>query len=396
MVAIRRVFPVAAIVACVVMLPCAFAQDADRLDITHGPYLQAVTDSSAVVVWFTNRNCVSRVEYAPADAPSDSDETKTAFGSHHGLIDANTTIHRVPLTGLKPGVRYEYRVVSREIVKFDPYEVTYGDTIVEGPYCVQAWNPQKEGISFCVVNDIHENVQRLDSLLNQVSLGATDLVFLNGDMIDHWTRENQPFDAFLDLCVRRFARETPMLYVRGNHETRGCLARGLLDYFPTSNGQYHHAFRHGPVGFLVLDSGEDKPDSNKEYAGLVDFDAYRAEQTQWLRRVVQDESFTTARYRVVFMHIPPSTHPRAYGASQVHTLWSPILNEAHIDLVLCGHTHRFARIDPNESANRYPILINAPDTVVQIEASGSRLEVKAKRTDGGIVDTFALEPHSGD
>ncbi|MEN6426132.1 MAG: FN3 domain-containing metallophosphoesterase family protein [Phycisphaerales bacterium] len=392
-----QVLPAVVIVACFLLgLPCAFAQDAERLDIIHGPYLQAVTESSATVVWFTNKNCVSRVEYAPADAPSDSNEVKTAVASHHGLVDANVMVHRVSLTGLKPGVEYRYRVVSREIVKFDPYEITFGDAIMEGPYRVQTWDPQKEGFSFCVVNDIHENAGRLDCLLNQVPLDTIDMVFLNGDMIDHWSRENQPFDGFLDLCVRRFARETPLVYVRGNHETRGARARDLIDSFPTPGGRYYYAFRHGPVSFLVLDTGEDKPDSNKEYSGLVDFDAYRAEQTQWLGRIVQDEWFRTARYRVVLMHMPPSTDARAYGASQVHTLWSPILNEARIDLVLCGHTHRLARIAPNEWGNHYPILINAPDMVVQVGVSASRLEVTVKKADGQIVDTTAVDPRSGD
>ena len=394
MASVRWVFPAVFVVICIVGSPYAFAQDTDKLDIIHGPYLQAITESSAAVVWFTNKNCVSRVEYAPAAAPCDGNETKVAFASHHGLVDANTRFHRIPLIGLKPGGRYRYRVVSREIVKFDPYEVVYGDTIAEGPYHVQTWNPQKAGFSFCVVNDIHENAARLDSLLNQVPLDRQDMVFLNGDMIDHWTRENQPFDGFLDLCVRRFARTAPMVYVRGNHETRGALARGLLDFFPTPNGRHYHAFRHGPVAFLILDSGEDKSDSNKEYSGLVDFDAYRAQQTQWLRLAVQDESFRTARYRVVLVHMPPSTNPRAYGASQVHTLWSPILNEASIDLVLCGHTHRLAWIDPNESANRYPILINAPDTVVQVDVSDRRLGVTVKKADGQVVHEVALKPRS--
>lgn len=385
---VHRVFPVAIVLACLVELSSAFSQDAEKLDIVHGPYLQAVTESSATVVWFTNRNCVSRVEYSPADG----NDVRTAFASHHGLVDANARIHKIPLTGLKPGVRYKYSVVSREIMKFDPYQVAFDDTIVEGPYFVQTWNSQKDGFSFCVVNDIHEDAGRLDSLLNQVPLSTLDTVFLNGDMIDHWSRENQPFDGFLDLCVRRFARETPFVYVRGNHETRGVLARGLLDCFPTPNGRYYHAFRHGPVSFLILDTGEDKPDSSKEYSGLVDFDAYRAEQTQWLGRIVQDESFKTSTYRVVLMHMPPFMGE--YGASQVHTLWSPILNEASIDLMFCGHTHHFARIDPNESGNHYPILINAPDMVVQVEVSDSRLEATVKKADGQVVDTVAVAPRS--
>ncbi len=231
MVRVDRVFLAAIVAAYVFGSPCTFSQDAPKLDIIHGPYLQAVTDSSATVVWFTNKSCVSRVEYASED----SNKVVTAVAGRHGLIDANATVHRIPLTGLKPGTRYTYHVVSTEIVKFDPYKVLYGDTITSGPYRVQTWNPQKDRFSFCVVNDIHEKADRLDSLLNQVPLGAMDMVFLNGDMLDHWTRESQVFGGFLDVCVKRFARETPFVYIRGNHETRGALARGLIDWFPTPN-----------------------------------------------------------------------------------------------------------------------------------------------------------------
>ncbi|MEN6335391.1 MAG: FN3 domain-containing metallophosphoesterase family protein [Phycisphaerales bacterium] len=373
-------------------MPSAFSQDAAKLDIVHGPHLQAVTDSSATIVWVTNKSCVSKVEYEPCD----SNEALTAVASRNGLIDANTRIHRITLSGLKPGVRYAYHVVSTEIVKFDPYAVRFGDTITAGPYRVQTWDSGKDRFSFCIVNDIHEKADRLGSLLDLVPLDAMDMVVFNGDMIDHWTREDQVFDGFLDLSVKRFARETAFVYVRGNHETRGALARDLLDLFPTPGGRYYYAFRHGPVAFLVLDSGEDKADTNKEYSGLVSFDAYMAEQTQWLRGAVREESFRKSRYRIVLVHMPPLGDGRGYGMARIRDSWSPILNEANIDLAFCGHTHRFARIDPNESANHYPILINAPDMVVGVDVTKDRLNAIVKKVDGQIVDTVALKPRRAD
>jgi len=391
-VSMHRVFLAAVIGVCAASLPCALAQDQEKLAVTHGPYLQALTESSATVVWFTNKTCVSRVEYAPQDVPSDSNAVMSAVASHHGLIDANAGLHKITLTGLQPGVGYKYRIISREIVKFDPYEVVYGDTLVEGPYRVQTWDPHKSACSFCVINDIHEKTDRLNSLLDMVPWETTDMMFLNGDMIDHWTREGQVFSGFLDICVGRFARETPFVYVRGNHETRGALARGLLDLFPTPTGRYYCAFRHGPVSFLVLDGGEDKPDANKEYSGLVDFDAYRAEQTRWLREAVQEESFRRSHYRIVFVHMPPSATSPGYGVSQIHQLWSPILNRSRINLMLCAHTHRFARIEPVEWANHYPILINAPDMMVRVDVSESRLGVTVKKLDGQVVEAFELKP----
>lgn len=162
----------AIVMSCVPGALHAASQNAIKLDIAHGPYVQAVTESSATIVWFTNRNCVSKVEYGPVDG----NQVATAVSARHGLIDANTRIPRITLGGLEPGVRYAYRVVSTEIVKFDPYEVTFGDTISAGPYHVQTWNPRKEELSFCIVNDIHEKADRLDSLLNQVPLNTLDMV----------------------------------------------------------------------------------------------------------------------------------------------------------------------------------------------------------------------------
>lgn len=65
-------------------------------------------------------------------------------------------------------------------------------------------------------------------------------------------------------------------------------------------------------------------------SGLVDFDSYRAEQTKWLRGIVQEESFRNSRYRIVLVHMPPSPHGQAYGVTQVRELWSATLNRAHI------------------------------------------------------------------
>ena len=83
----------------------------ESLRIIHGPYLQQPSEASMVVTWMTNKPCVSHVEYGREDM------THTVSSSRHGLIDANTEIHTVTITGLQAGKRYPYRVVSREIVR---------------------------------------------------------------------------------------------------------------------------------------------------------------------------------------------------------------------------------------------------------------------------------------
>lgn len=72
-----------------------------------------------------------------------------------------------------------------------------------------------------------------------------------------------------------------MLYVRGNHETRGAYAKDL----PVALGieQFYYTTDIGPYSFIVLDSGEDKDDSHIEYGGMTDYNTYRADMIDWLK-----------------------------------------------------------------------------------------------------------------
>jgi len=69
--------------------------------------------------------------------------------------------------------------------------------------------------------------------------------------------------------------------------------------------------------------GEDKGDSGAEYTGLVDFDAYRREQAQWLRQEIGTQAFRKARFRVALAHMPfpwkaGTTIPPFGAAAQPH------------------------------------------------------------------------------
>ena len=55
--------------------------------------------------------------------------------------------------------------------------------------------------------------------------------------------------------------------------------------------QFYFSFEHGPVYAIVLDTGEDKPDSEEVYAGIVDSDNYRREQAAWLEKEIQKPAF---------------------------------------------------------------------------------------------------------
>ena len=335
------------------------------------------------IAWTTNLKCVSRVQYGPSadDLPS------TATSAHHGLVDANTTLHRVTVSGLKPGTTWHYRVVSIEILEFKPYKVTFGRSVQrDGQFTTL--DPGKEAFSFCVVNDRHDQAAGLRQAFGSTRWEGVDLVVGLGDMINDPMSEQQVFRGFLDPCTEAFAGRIPLVLVRGNHETRGVLARDLLDYFPTSTGQYYYAFTHGGVYFLALDGGEDKADSNRAYNGLARFDAYLAEQTRWLEAQLQTPEFLKARFRVGLLHIPPAVERKGRaefirpGWIQKH--WVPMLSRASLDLMISGHTHQYAE-QPPEGDRTFPLLIGGTDTVIRVDASPERLVTTTFNDDGTVL-----------
>ncbi|MDR0714893.1 MAG: metallophosphoesterase family protein [Bacteroidales bacterium] len=360
--------------------------------ITHGPYLQAVGENEATIVWTTETPCVSWVEVAPAGDESFYAVERPQF---YQTRDGNRVIgklHKITLTGLAKGTEYRYRIFSKEVLKYHgQHNVLYGNVFSSkvynrNPLRFTTLDREKKNISFVMLNDIHGRVDDLKALCNRVRYGKTDLMIFNGDMVDHMVDETNFFAGFMDESVNMFAGEVPVFYARGNHETRGAFNMSFSDYFPSHTGKLYYSFRQGPVHFIVLDSGEDKPDSDIEYSGLAQFDAYRSEQCEWLKKDLQSESFRTALYRVVIVHIPPFGD--WHGTIEVREKFLPMLNQAGITAMLCGHLHRYIYLEPDRLTYDYPILINAHNTSLEIHADADKMTVKRYDTSGKELHSY--------
>ncbi len=363
-----------------------YPQETEPLRIMHGPYLQNPTETGMTLIWFTNNRCVSHVEFGEGDSLDQKART-----SRHGLFDAYTTRHIVRLQGLEPGKTYAYRVVSQEFLQFEPYEVIFGATIASDISSFQALDRNSSEFSFVVINDVHEESQALDQKLEQMDWDGVDLVFLNGDIINHFEEESQIFYGFLDVCVKHFAKRIPFIWVRGNHETRGLLARHLADYVDTPKGKFFYSLHHGPVHFTVLDSGEDKLDSHEVYAGLVDFDAYRDRQAEWLAQEINTPSFKKATFHIVLFHIPAFGGNEWYGEQYLRRRWAPILKKAGIDLLVCAHTHHFNVLEPEEETHPYPVLINGKNTLVRADVNKKQITIRVLGPEGQIEHILHLK-----
>lgn len=118
-----------------------------------------------------------------------------------------------------------------------------------------------------MLNDIHGKADVLTRLCKRVDFSELGFVAFNGDMSSSVESGEQLFKDYLDASAALFAAGTPILFTRGNHETRGVFADSLGDYFPGRDGRFYGIYRYGDVCILLLDCGEDKPDDHAEYNG---------------------------------------------------------------------------------------------------------------------------------
>ena len=386
------------IIAAIAVITAMAARGADHIGIIHGPYLQNVTDTEATIVWKANKPSVGWVEIAPDDGTNYYHSERPRFFDTTNGVKNETELHVVKLKGLKPGTRYLYLVYSQEVLEHKGWQVTYGniaalDVWQSQPPVFTTADPSRREVSFAMINDIHGRTDDIPALMKAADYKSKDLVIFNGDMLSQLRNEEELFTGFMDTSVKLFASETPMYYARGNHETRGVFATCFQHYFSPKQPNLYYMFRQGPVCFVVLDTGEDKPDSDLEYAGFTDYDNYRTEQAEWLREAVKSPIFTEAPYRVVIAHMPPQPIKELWhGPQEVLEKFVPILNEAGVDVMLSGHLHRYINC-PADDHVKFPVIINAHRTVLDANVDDSGLDFKILSTDGSLVDRIHLPKH---
>jgi len=379
-----KVFLAPILTPIIALSTAALLSQEPKLQVAHGPYLQELTQDGVTVMWTTNRPCVGRVEYG-IGSPS-----QTAQTVRHGMVNANTTHHAVRITGLKPGQKYAYRLVNTEIVKFGAYDTTLGE-VIKGDTCsFTTLSPAPAEFSFIVTQDIHSQAEKYASLLDKVNIGNATFVVLNGDMDNDPKQEAQIYSGHLDLSVERFAKEKPFVFVSGNHEARGAFARKLFDIYPHSSGRYYYSFSHGGVYFMVLASGEDKQDSHPVYAGLNEFDAYREEQARWIEEELKSAAAKSAKYRIVFTHIPAYIALEAREGKQLgHSvvmlskLWAPLFVKGNVDLVISGHNHRHEWRQGDAKKGEYALLVGSNQEIETLKVTPKAIEIEVQSLSDG-------------
>lgn len=364
-----------------------------QIRLVHGPYLQNMGTDEVTVVWMSDKPSVGWVELAPDDDTNFYATERPRFYDAINGVKNTSTIHSVKLKGLKPGTRYRYRVFAQEVLSHIGHRIIYGyyastDVYGKKPLTFKTNDPANPSVSFVMVNDIHGKNDLLEGLISQCDMKKTDFVLFNGDMVSVFNEENHIFDGFMDKATQLFASETPMYYTRGNHETRGAFATEFQRYFSPKEDRIYYTFRQGPVCFVILDTGEDKPDTDIEYGGITVYDEYRTEQAAWLREVLNSKEYREAPFKVIVAHIPPLGG--WHGNLEVENKFMPLLRDAKPDLMLCGHLHKFIH-QKADTKTPFPIVINSNKAVLKVNAAPGKMDVQVIDVDGKMLDEFSIK-----
>lgn len=162
---------------------------------------------------------------------------------------------------------FSYGSRTGKTVSSDEFRFTYNDS---------------DNQTWLVISDWHTFLDKAYKAIENLN-SSYDAVILLGDATPGVDFEEQVVTNIVEFGGRVSGGMKPVLYARGNHETRGPYA----DNLPASLGleQLYYTADTGPYSFIVLDSGEDKDDSHIEYGGMTDYNTYRADMIEWLKGV---------------------------------------------------------------------------------------------------------------
>lgn len=219
-----------------------------------------------------------------------------------------------------------------------PYRYAIGDCAATWTPDVAFATPPEGSFDFVFLGDpqLMDDLASWPATLRAATTKAPGAAFLGvaGDMVDardpveqlpQWDRVLSPSE------VARY----PLAPVVGNHDGYGGPNFGehLTTPQPSDTGATvprggDYAFRQGPAVFAVLNTNS------------LDLEGHRA----FLQRTFAAAS--DARWRIVFFHQAPFSGGGHGGDADVVTLrqrFAPVLSELHVDLVLNGHDHHYAR-----------------------------------------------------
>tara|TARA_R100001143_G_C3361063_1_gene135829 strand:- start:12441 stop:14063 length:1623 start_codon:yes stop_codon:yes gene_type:complete len=271
--------------------------------------------------------------------------------------ETSAWLHRVELTGLKPGTTYSVLLKS--------------DRIASNPFTFRTAPKDREAFTFIVGSDTQSETEERKQMTAHAATLDPEFIMMSGDLVmrglsevewDNW------FDEWHELMVTDDGRRVPIIPAMGNHDVRGWImgdfeidAAFFANRFNLPEPQNYYALEYGD-GFLIitLDSGHTSafdellewfPNTGYYEGGQHKVrSSHDGQQRDWLEQTLKDHRNNT--WKMIHYHINAFATSQQYWESQrygrriMHQSWIPLFEEYGIDLIHEGHGHRLKRSHP--------------------------------------------------
>lgn len=392
-----------------------FADDAAPAEpkkiVASHPLLQNVTNDGATIAWALNGQATGWVEWGTTP-----DLGKVARNSELGLNPLETEFISARICGLAPNTKYYYRTATCAFSYRTAYDKTASEPEYSDVFSFETTGPAAETVSFATMNDTHSTIPTVAAALARADELKSQFVFWNGDVCPDCMNANNAKNSVASPIEAPHAAERPLVFVCGNHEKRGSWIRELPKCFtqwPQADPEfaglgYNFAFRQGPVAFVGLDTGEDKPDWHPAWSGMANYEPYRELQAAWLDRALSKPEIADAPYLIAFTHIPLyDANPKANPGNiydnwadyqwSACRLWAPIFEKHGVQLLIAAHQHQFSYAPATADRSWAQVVGGGPQmknaTLIYGEANADEFKLTCEKLeDKSVLGSWTFKP----
>lgn len=300
------------------------------------------------------------------------------------------------------------RIPQKVLNKYKKYGVVYKKTIKRKAYFSKMGNILKENYIFKpLVKENNINIYHIADVHYRFNIAKKtasyfgdelDLLIVNGDIGEVETLQNY-YDV-IKFVADISKGLVPVVFSRGNHDTRGRLAERFADFFPANNKKTYYSFDLGFLSGVVLDCGEDKVDSHEEYGGVNVFERFRENETLFLKELPKKNTLSFA-----VSHICPSQTTQCKDdifniEKETYMTWNKELDRLGIKFMICAHIHKAYILYPHSKEStidhNYPVIVGSAcyehDIVgTAISIIDNKLVVRFTDSNGNIKEENIIE-----
>ena len=132
----------------------------------------------------------------------------------------------------------------------------------------------------------------------------------------------------------------------------------------------------------------------KKYAGLDGTEIAISESQERMAVVVDPkdvDKMLAFALHIVVLHMIPGGKSSWHGEQELRRLLVPILNEASVDIMLCGHYHRYQWIDDGSRGTNFPILVNSNRDKLVVKADRRGIDIDVVNTGGEVIKRHRID-----